>query len=97
MEPPEGREIVADSEWETIYRTSSGELRFVSKFLVAGFLLSAKDLIHRWGSLSADQKYEFARAYSAKSVITAYSGRSRSAFRRDVDHDSGLKPISVPG
>jgi hypothetical protein len=28
---------------------------------------------------------------------TAYSGRSRSAFRGDVDHDSGLKPISVPG
>jgi len=27
----------------------------------------------------------------------AYSGRSRSAFRGDVDHDSGLKPISVPG
>ena len=27
----------------------------------------------------------------------AYSGRSRSAFRGDVDHDSGLKPIRVPG
>jgi len=27
----------------------------------------------------------------------AYSGRSRSAFRHDVDHDSGLKPISIPG
>jgi hypothetical protein len=27
----------------------------------------------------------------------AYSGRSRSGFRGDVDHDSGLKPIRVPG
>jgi uncharacterized repeat protein (TIGR03803 family) len=30
-------------------------------------------------------------------VFNAYSGRSRSAFRGDVDHDSGLKPIRVPG
>ena len=28
---------------------------------------------------------------------TAYSGRRRSGFRGDVDHDSGLKPIRVPG
>jgi hypothetical protein len=28
---------------------------------------------------------------------SAYSGRSRSAFRGNVDHDSGLKPIRVPG
>jgi hypothetical protein len=27
----------------------------------------------------------------------ANSGRSRSVFRADVDHDSGLKPIRVPG
>jgi len=33
----------------------------------------------------------------ARGKKTAYSGRSRSAFRGDVDHDSGLKPISVPG
>jgi eukaryotic-like serine/threonine-protein kinase len=30
-------------------------------------------------------------------ALDAYSGRSRSVFRGDVDHDSGLKPISVPG
>jgi RNA-directed DNA polymerase len=35
--------------------------------------------------------------YADDFIITAYSGRSRSAFRGDVDHDSGLKPISVPG
>ena len=34
---------------------------------------------------------------SAEPAYIAYSGRSRSAFRHDVDHDSGLKPISVPG
>jgi nucleoid DNA-binding protein len=32
-----------------------------------------------------------------KPGILAYSGRSRSEFRGDVDHDSGLKPIRVPG
>jgi integrase/recombinase XerD len=37
------------------------------------------------------------RKLGRRDVLSAYSGRSRSAFRGDVDHDSGLKPISVPG
>ena len=69
MEPPESQ-VVTDSEWETIYKLNNGDLRFASKFLVSGLSLSAESLKHRWDSLSTDEKYQFARAYSAKPVVT---------------------------
>jgi hypothetical protein len=34
---------------------------------------------------------------SIDQALAAYSGRCRSPFRADGDHDSGMMPIRIPG
>jgi hypothetical protein len=70
-EQPEGHETVQDSEWETLHKLKNGSLQFVSKFLVSGLAISSETLRSRWDTFSTDEKYAFARAYSAKPSLTA--------------------------
>ncbi len=61
------KNLVRESEWARIYNISDpGGYLFESKFLVDGLHVSLPSIRDRWPLLSAEEKIEFATAFSAQ-------------------------------
>lgn len=68
------RELIRESEWLRTYRID-GTLQYESKLLLDNVPISADDIISRWSSFSAEEKWEFALAFQARGKIEQKDAR----------------------
>ncbi len=62
------RELIRESEWLRTYRIDD-TLQYESKLLLDEMSISADDIVSRWPSFSAEEKWEFALAFQARNKI----------------------------